>query len=235
MHEPVLNNLSDSHISDNTSQCQERVMTALNSLKVQHAALLKSMPAHPISDLSRFMQASLPITTEEEEQSDQHERSGGPYLTSPKSKRSRHSSISTIVTDSVQWFDALDVAEEFVMDVPVTPAGNGSPSHFVPDTRSAISNQEDSSADTDTEEHDKSSLLSGKGPRAGIKPSDETPAVVRRTKLPASPTGDEGSLFTILKKNIGKVCVFYICFYTYSIISIRTWLRSRFLSLSMSH
>jgi hypothetical protein len=177
-------------------------MAALDTLKVQHAALLKSMPAHPVSDLSRFMQAPLPITTEEEEQSDQHE---SPYLISPKSKRSRNSSISTIVTDSVQWFDALDVAEEFIMDVPL---GSEPPSQFVPDTRSAISNQEDSSADTDTDEHDNSSLSSGKGPQAAIKLSDETPAVARRTTLPASPTGDEGSLFTILKKNIGKVCVF---------------------------
>jgi hypothetical protein len=173
-------------------------MAALNNLKVQHAALLKSLPAHPISDSSRFMQTSLPITAEEEEQPDQLERHGSPRLTSPISKLSRRSSISTNVSDTVhEWFDALDGAEEFVMDVQRTPEGSEPPSQFfASDTRSAVSHQEGSSTDTDIEESDEGLQV------------NKTSAVVRRTRLPASPAGDEGSLFAILKKNIGKVCKF---------------------------
>jgi len=172
-------------------------MAALNNLKVQHAGLLKSLPAHPSSDSSRFMQASLPITAEEEEQP-----VCSPRLT-PISRQSRSASIATSVSDSVHdWFDALDGAEEFVMDMQVTLEGSELPSQLsAHDARSAVSQQEDSSVDTDIEENVKARSIPG--------PFSETSAVVRRTRLPAYPAGDEGSLFAILKKNVGKVCTFF--------------------------
>lgn len=197
--------MSDSVVPDHMPLSVQRVMAALDNLKVQHAALLKSLPAHPTFDSNRFMQAPLPITAEEEEQPDQLEQHDSPRLMSPTSKLSRKSSISTFVSDSVQeWFDALEGAEEFVMDVQITPEGSGPPSHlFANDTRSAVSHQEDSSADTDTEENDKP-LSPDERPRVITGSPNETSGVIRRTKLPASPAGEEGSLFAILKKNIGK-------------------------------
>jgi oxysterol-binding protein-related protein 3/6/7 len=228
--------LSNSVLLDDTPQSVQRVMAALDKLKVQHAALLKSLPAHPIPDSSRFMQASLPITTEEEEQPNQLEHHGSPRLTSPTSKRSRRSSVSTTVSDSVhEWFDALDVAEEFVMNVQITPEGGELSSQlFTNDTRSAVSHQEDSSVDTDIEENDKPPLLAGERPGVITRPFNKTSAVVRRTKLPASPAGDEGSLFAILKKNIGKVCMFSKVVISH-LTSIRTWLQlhSQLLSTSL--
>ena len=184
-------------------------MAALDHLKHLQVALLTSLPAHPVPDSNRFMHNSLPITAEEEEQPNHLERRGSPRLTSPLLKLSRRSSISTNVSDTVhEWFDALDGAEEFVMDAQITPEGSEPLSHFsANDTGSTVSYQEDSSTDTDMEESkpplsgEKSRVISG-------PPNTTTSAVVRRTTLPASPASDEGSLFAILKKNIGKVCMF---------------------------
>jgi hypothetical protein len=183
-------------------------MAVLDQLKAQHAALLKSLPAHPFSDSSRFTQAPLAMTVVEEEQSDQVDRS--PRLTSPSSKQSRRSSITTTMSDSVQWFDALDGPEEFVMDLHVQEGTEPQSQLFTNDTRSAVSQQEDSSMDTDIEDNENPPLSSGEVRRAAGPPG-ETSAVVRRTQLPASPAGDEGSLFAILKKNVGKVCMALLC------------------------
>jgi hypothetical protein len=173
-------------------------MAALDKLKAQHVALSESISAHTFSESSHFTQAPLPMTAVEEEQSDRVDC--GHRLTSPLSRQSRRSSITTTVSDSVhEWFDALDGPEEFVMDLHVE--GTEPQSQLLTnDTRSIVSHQEDSSVDTDIEDNDKS-------PVGGIVgPPKETSAVVRRTQLPASPAGDEGSLFAILKKNVGKVC-----------------------------
>ena len=38
-----------------------------------------------------------------------------------------------------------------------------------------------------------------------VTESTEQKAIIRRTQLPSPPVGDEGSLFAVLKKNVGKV------------------------------
>lgn len=201
--------MSDNIVSDNIPQSLQRVMTALEYLKHLHAALLKSLLAHPTPDSNRLTHNHLPVTAEQEEQPDHFERRASPRLTSPILKLSRRSSISTNVSDTVyEWFDALEGAEEFVMDAQITLEGSEPSSHLFADTRSAVSYQEDSGTDTDIEENGKPLPSSGEGCQVMTTPPNEASAVVRRAKLPASPAGDEGSLFAILKKNIGKVDMF---------------------------
>lgn len=87
----------------------------------------------------------------------------------------------------VTWYDAPELddgPEEFLLDA----------DERGPESRIMESEQE-SASDSDDE-----ALLPYVVP-------DPT-AVARRSKLPALPPGDEGSLFTVLKKNVGKVRVY---------------------------
>jgi hypothetical protein len=121
-----------------------------------------------------------------------------------------------MASDSVhEWFDALDGAEEFVMDVQSTPDGLEQPSRTLTnESRSSLGQQDTSSVDTDaatdTPYHEE---------KQAVSPGE--PQVVRRTQLPAPPVADEGSLFTILKNNVGKVCIvrnFYSKYWFLSVI-----------------
>lgn len=190
--DPSQTSLSSDHV--------QRALSVVQSLKAQHSALLKSLqtslPTPSFPDFS--LKASLPGTAEEEEHTENFE------LTP---RHSTHESISTTITESVnEWFDALDVAEEFVMDIPAALEGNDMPIQTSPDeNRSVVNQQEDSSIDTDIDEADNVFTTS----RKTRATSQGIITILRRTHLPAPSIGDEGSLFAMLKKNIGKV--FSIC------------------------
>jgi hypothetical protein len=101
-----------------------------------------------------------------------------------------------------EWFDASDSlgdgAQEFVLDVE-TPPPEKEDLYAVDVTGSASCADQDGS-DTD-DELDVEMALSPRHKRQAT----EDDHIVRRTKLPTGPIGDEGSLFAILKKNVGKV------------------------------
>jgi hypothetical protein len=84
-------------------------------------------------------------------------------------------------------------------------------------SRSKLSNKEiqeeseqmDEDEGDDTDEED-SSGFEEPPPRPSADrtvPAKAPKEVVRRTQLPSAPVADEGSLFTVLKKNVGKVGV----------------------------
>jgi hypothetical protein len=191
---------SESVSADQISPTIERVLSALQTLKAQHAALLKAVQGFTLESNQSSVQGSpLPFTAEEEEQTENSELS--PWLTTAMSRKSHRTSVATTISDSVhEWFDALDGAEEFVMDMQ-TPEGTEQPSRmFTNESRSSLDQQDASSVDTDVD--------------VNIPPSEDTrivspppggQQVIHRTQLPAPPVGDEGSLFAILKKNVGKV------------------------------
>jgi hypothetical protein len=109
--------------------------------------------------------------------------------------RSERASINTSTSESF-WFDAPefdDGPEEFLLE----PTGADDQG---PDSRIMGPNdREDSgSVDTDVEEYE----TPKRGPAE--LPSGPSP-LTRRTRLPSLPPADEGSLFTVLKKNVGKV------------------------------
>lgn len=188
----------------------QRVHDALDTLKTQHAVLSKSIQTlAPLLDVGQTMRNSpLPITAEEEENNTTPVTSSpSTSFFTPAHSRKRTSIVTTTTTrsDSVnEWFDAdSDGAEEFVLDIPPAQLDSESrqPSKIASnDSRSSLGH---SSANTD---------IVGEPTRASSESTvDNEVKVVRRVHLPAAPVGDEGSLFTILKKNVGKVRVFTLC------------------------
>lgn len=118
------------------------------------------------------------------------------------------------VTDSSIWYDAEDFgAEEYIVnDEPEddTVTSRGSSALTGNDSRNTDRSYSD---DEDTD----------------VTTVDDTPdekielSVDRRTRLPARPSGDEGSLFAILKKNVGQVCIFPVFIYFALIIMRRIY------------
>lgn len=178
------------------------IEAAAATLRRQHMILSRSIQTLSFIDIGQTIQQSpLPCTAEEEEE----DHSSSPSRFSTLGTRaSGRASVATTRSESVnEWYDAEDMddgAQEFVLDV-MTPDGNEQPSRMT--SNASISSH--SSADTDSEtetEHEAPNLLASDH----LQPdSDHKGQIVRRTQLPAPPSGDEGSLFTILKKNVGKV------------------------------
>ncbi|KAJ7042503.1 oxysterol binding protein [Mycena alexandri] len=178
----------------------QRVHDALETLKTQHAALLKSNQALALMDIGQSLRSSpLPITNEEEESSAHRTYSPSASFSMPIARK-RTSVLTTTTSESLnEWFDAdSDGAEEFILDIPPAQLESREPSKLMSnDSRSSLGH---SSVDTD---------IVGEPARdpseaSTIDPTDGAVQVIRRTHLPAAPVGDEGSLFAILKKNVGK-------------------------------
>lgn len=174
-----------------------RLQTSLDALKYQHAALANLIPVLNPADtgFSTARTSPLPSTTETEEEPP------SPEISLRGSKR-----ISTMSNHSEGsiWYDAPDFegAEEFVLEA---AAADDIPSGKVSvESPSVTPEDEWEDSDTDTEH----SLPTASAPTAVVAPpsTKETKLnIVRRTQLPSPPAGDEGSLFAILKKNVGKV------------------------------
>jgi oxysterol-binding protein-related protein 3/6/7 len=118
----------------------------------------------------------------------------------------RSSTVTSLADTINEWFDALDMlsdsAQEFVMDPPASPEEMEFGEEF-PDRDGASSLEPpDSSGETDIEEEEEVAALVKNQSAAS---SDKVLQVKRRTQLPATQASDEGSLFAILKKNVGKV------------------------------
>ena len=109
--------------------------------------------------------------------------------------KSKRTSIATSTSDSL-WFDAPefdDGPEEFLLE------STGADDHG-PDSRMIDSNDREDvySVDTDIEGEQ-----TPKHEPVGLAPDPSQ--VIRRAQLPSLPPADEGSLFAVLKKNVGRV------------------------------
>lgn len=177
-----------------------RLYAALNILKEQHAALAKAVSSISFTDApsSSFSSSlALPPRVDEGEEPPQTESPASTSTSLFKSKPKR-TSTTTSASDSL-WFDAPefdDGPEEFLLES--TGADDNGPDSRIIDT----SDREDaSSVDTDVEGEETPKR------EPGELPSDLS-QVIRRVQLPSLPPADEGSLFAVLKKNVGKVrCV----------------------------
>lgn len=193
------------------SSPQERVYIALEALKSQHAIIARSIQSlsSPYNDAQPSTNvSSLPATIEEGDDFE-FSRFSTPLARVPIPKRT---SFSASVSDSSmsEWFDAMEGygegAEEFVLEalspgddseLGSKPVTTGSPT----ETESAESGTDDGDSEADTE-----SVLMKLINDTRKDPSDSpTVQVVRRSELPTGPIGSEGSMFAILKKNVGKV------------------------------
>jgi oxysterol-binding protein-related protein 3/6/7 len=183
----------------------ERVQIALDKLKAQHAGLLKALQILSLSEASQSASQTpvLPATVKEEEE--EEEDSKTPILAfSPMTRLTKRSSITTSFSDTVsEWFDAqdnLDGAQEFVLDAHSSPIEMEQDRMDSHDSHSSL---ELPGPGTDTDIEDVEAESSADVP-SNIE-LDKPSQVVRRSRLAAGPVGDEGSLFSILKKNVGKV------------------------------
>ncbi|KAF8973772.1 oxysterol binding protein [Flammula alnicola] len=170
----------------------QEVRTKFDVLKAQYSALLKSMQAS-LSDAAQQTLPPLPYTPEEEEEAPTHAQ----RVNTPVTRKSMRDSMTTASESFVEWFDAEDDGpQEFIMDVPQD--ASEPPSRMLSVTND--SSTDTSSIDTDFED----ALLMS----ASILVTETTPfgqvQVIRRTQLPCPAPTDEGSLFAILKKNVGK-------------------------------
>ncbi|KAL0575132.1 Oxysterol-binding protein 3 [Marasmius crinis-equi] len=187
---------------------EQRVKKALQSLKTQHMSLLKSLHGMSPLDTSTTLSghpSPLPITAEEEEQHGQKDNESGKFSV-PFTRNSKRNSIATTMTESIhEWFDASEGhegAEHFVLDV-TSPDASEQPNRITSDSQSDLGRVDDSaSLDTDIESLNEEPQ--NDSPAKTHMSSQDVATVVRRTALPAPVVGDEGSLFTVLKKNVGK-------------------------------
>lgn len=107
-----------------------------------------------------------------------------------KTRSAYRSSYATSGSDISEWFDAVDGLGDGPQELVLENDDSIGPE--AERTSKIIHEVSDSGDDTDNEEEAQ--------PKAEVDPS----AVVRRTQLPSPPVGDEGSLFSMLKKNVGK-------------------------------
>lgn len=171
--------------------------TKFDVLKAQYDLLVSAMQ-NPLHDATQQRHSPLPYTAEEEEEAT---ATHSQRVNTPVAHKSMRDSMTTMSDSFVEWFDAEDDGpEEFIMDD--TNAVSEPPSRML--STASDASADNSSIDTDYEEALAIST---------VEPTDESTLVgqvhvVRRTQLPTLPPADEGSLFAILKKNVGKVCTF---------------------------
>ncbi|KAH8835365.1 oxysterol binding protein [Flagelloscypha sp. PMI_526] len=192
------------------------IESALEALKSQHSRLLQALHELSLAESSQSRSNSLPLTKEEDEYTEEpHEQSPlSPgrdhrpvYSPAFSSRHSKRGSVATSIADSVnEWFDAWDGdepgAQEFVLE-PDTSQDDQKLSMILHESQDSVVDDDRSSIDTDIDDGEETATIA---PMSPVPPTPATPLppLVRRTILPAPITGDEGSIFTVLKKNVGK-------------------------------
>jgi oxysterol-binding protein-related protein 3/6/7 len=179
------------------SGAHARLYAALNTLKEQNAALAKAVSSISFTDAQSSSLSSsfvLPPRVDEGEEPPHTESPTSTSISLFRSK-SKRTSISTSTSDSL-WFDAPefdDGPEEFLLE------SAGADDHG-PDSRIIDYNDREdaNSGDTDIEGDETPK-------REPIELPPDPSQVIRRAQLPSLPPADEGSLFAVLKKNVGKV------------------------------
>ncbi|KAG9223005.1 hypothetical protein CCMSSC00406_0000306 [Pleurotus cornucopiae] len=182
---------------------QQRVEEALDAMKIHYALLLRSANHHPHTpfDQSQSSLSSPLPTTAEEDETYATRRPRSRTSVRAASRAMKRASTGTSISDA-EWFDAMegDGPEEYVLDSQGADGTSTEPPSRIltNDSRSSLGQDHSSNGDTDFGE-----------PEPGTPhPSDADKPynlhVVRRAVLPSPVVGDEGSLFAVLKKNVGK-------------------------------
>lgn len=178
------------------------------ALKSQQAALAKLLPALPQIDTTNPPTAHgspLPTTAEEE-----YRRSPSPVkLNSAIVRRKRASTVASVSDGGSVFYDAegeTEGAQEFVLDTTL-------PTDYEAGMDSRITTADSRSDDyhgSDASDTDEEQVAHGPSPSKDEMELVRPLEIVRRTQLPTGPVGDEGSLFAVLKKNVGKVSNFIL-------------------------
>lgn len=214
--------ISQSEFSPDSSQY--RVDTALEALKSQHELLVQHMHKLTHIDIGTAPPTAqgspLPTTAEEDEkhESPQSIYNGG-RLTTSFSRHPTRTSLASIFTESAnshEWFDAQEAGEEYVLEAEEDELDEPTPSEekgergvaLASETNGSSVAEGSSDADEGGEEGNPAEQLhegTKEEPVILIDFVEQARKVSRRASLPSGPVGDDGSLFAVLKKNIGKV------------------------------
>ncbi|QRW05630.1 oxysterol binding protein [Ceratobasidium sp. AG-Ba] len=117
----------------------------------------------------------------------------------------RRHSMATLASEASVWFDAPEGGDEFFLDEkdPSEPSyGSRHSDVEEEDEEDEAEGEIADDGESSVEEPDEVVTLHAVAQASGAAKPDAT--VVRRTKLPAPTSGEEGSLFSVLKKNVGK-------------------------------
>lgn len=186
---------------------QQRVEEALDAMKIHYALLLRSANHHPHTHTPLFDQSqsslSSPLpTTAEEDESYATKRPHSRTSFRAASRAMKRASTGTSISDA-EWFDAMegDGPEEYILDSQGADGTSTEPPSRIltNDSRSSLGQDQSSNGDTDFNESEPGT------PHPSDADKLSNLHVVRRTVLPSPVVGDEGSLFAVLKKNVGKV------------------------------
>jgi oxysterol-binding protein-related protein 3/6/7 len=175
----------------------DRVQSAIATLKNQHAAL---------RGLITFAESNFPIVHESPLPGSVVEQTeGGFRFGSPVARKTWMSTTTSLSDGGSVWFDAVDEvegAEEFFLDSPWKASPGGGQIADLAEI-SGQNNPHSFGEESDTDEEQEAArfslAVSERGPVARSR------QVAHRTSLPSGPVADEGSLFAIFKKNVGKV------------------------------
>ncbi len=174
------------------------IQSVITRLKKQHAALTSLIPFTE-NNPSTVHASPLPATVEEHSELND---SPTARFTNPIARRAWMSTVTSLSDSGSIWFDAtdeIDGPEEFFLDTPPLDAGVADGRIASIDGQSNSHDCEEAS-DTDEEEDEPPSLaVSEHQVSVGVQ------QVAHRTALPSGPVADEGSLFAVFKKNVGKV------------------------------
>ncbi|KAF8609378.1 hypothetical protein BDV93DRAFT_518205 [Ceratobasidium sp. AG-I] len=171
------------------SSVQSYLTSTVSVLRTQHSALVALLEVRSVTPGLRTMS---PIP-------------GAVDLSRSKSlsgvSTRRHSMASEVTSGG--WYDASE-GEEFFLDV-----NDNSLASETADTRQSDVEEEEEVEDEVADEYESSAEGEPEAPpetqpTGGSNLLRPETAVVRRTKLPAPTSGEEGSLFSVLKKNVGK-------------------------------
>lgn len=184
----------DTQSPPNSSELLKRISSTMEQLKNQQSALSKTFQSYPTIDTnipSLVSSPLLPTTTEEEDEA---------YTPSTATAgRKRSSLFSAHSGEGSVWFDApeYDGPEEYILEsTPPETDSRMTERTDISEAEAGSSTGMDTDSESESEEEVEKSLA--------VEPT----VVQRRTSLPSGPVGDEGSLFAVLKKNVGKVRCF---------------------------
>ncbi|CAE7123812.1 unnamed protein product [Rhizoctonia solani] len=161
--------------------------STIHTLRTQHSALTTLLETRSITPIPRAMSPHLGTGVD-------LSRSRSVSAMSTR----RHSTASEVA--SQMWFDASDGADEFFLDADEDEAGVVQAVERHSDVEEEDEGEEVVDGESSEDEREPEVVSA---PDAAPVAAHST-EIVRRTKLPAPNTGEEGSLFAVLKKNVGK-------------------------------
>ncbi|KAH8120256.1 Oxysterol-binding protein-domain-containing protein [Phellopilus nigrolimitatus] len=190
---PRQSNFSEDPLSSNFSpqHSHEQLAILIAKLREEHTSLSETLSSMSYSH--HHLRSPVQRTIDEETVFNPATRNTALRQSMNMSYRQ---SMSTITDSASIWYDASDGEEPRAEEYVVRDGPGEEESTSAMDSPKT---EADGSLDQEEEEEEENDIVEDDTPEE----KSDLP-VNRRTRLPAGPNGEEGSLFTILKKNVGQ-------------------------------